>query len=93
MRRTEGSQPSAEGGGGGEGGGGSEGGGGGAVVLMSDLIHELLTCESILKLGFDFSNDISRLRASFPTLACFDCVAPFLDGVYQGFIKALLRLC
>ena len=66
---------------GGEGGGGEGGGGEGAgdTLQMTDVIQEVLTSESVLKLGFDFRNDVAKLRASFPECTCFDRVYPMLD--------------
>ena len=63
-------------------GSGGEGGGGeGAedTLQMTDVIQELLTSASVLKLGFDFKNDVAKLRASYPECKCFDRVYPMLD--------------
>ena len=48
-------------------------------VRMSGVIQKLLTSECVLKLGFDFATDLSKLKASYPELACFTSVSPFLD--------------
>jgi len=60
---------------------GSEGEVGRERVCASAVIQRLLTCETVLKLGFDFANDMAKLKASSPgdMGACFEVVTPFLD--------------
>merc|ERR1711871_892766 len=53
---------------------------------FDDLLRSLFSEKRLVKLGYGLQHDLQRLAASYPHLACFQCITSVLD-VQEAFLK------